>query len=111
MKLLDEEIPLKENLLASILNYWILWLFLIISGALDFFSTLHFIHIEGVDKEANLVIRILVYSLGVNPGVALGKLLQLFSAMAFSALSLKYSRAILMVMIGLNVLAVIQNLR
>lgn len=111
MKILDEEIPLAENIKASFINYWYLWVLLLLSAILDFASTIYFIHFEGIEKEANLMIRWLAYSLGVYPGVALGKLLQLFSAMAFSALSLKYSRAILMVMIGLNVLAVIQNLR
>jgi hypothetical protein len=111
MKILDEEIPLTENLKASIINYRFLWMFLIISAVLDFLSTIYFIHFEGIEKEANLVIRWLAYTIGLYPGVALGKSLQLLSALAFSALSLKYSRAILMVMIGLNFLAVIQNLR
>jgi hypothetical protein len=111
MNILDEEIPLIDNIKRSLRHYWFFWVLLLISVGLDYFSTLYFMHFFGVEKEANLIVRWLAQTLGVYHGVAIGKSLQLVSAVGFSSLSFKYSRAILMMLIFLNLLAVIHNLR
>lgn len=109
MKILDEEIPLLKNLTKSLLVYRWYWLVFIASIVLDIISTLSFMSEEGIEREANRIIRFLASYFGIFIGVSLGKFLQVITAMAFSALSFTYSRAILMVLIGLNILAGLHN--
>jgi len=66
--------------------------------------------VDGIDHEANIIIRWLALMIGIVPGVIIGKCLQLVSAIGFTALSLKYSRAMLILMISLNLLAAYHNL-
>ena len=74
---------------------------------LDFISTVYFMHNKGIHLEQNLAVRWLAYNMGIIPGVITGKVLQLFSVLCLSALSLKLSRAILLLIILLNLLAVV----
>jgi len=110
MKVLDEEIDLIENLKSSFIKYQLLWLFLLITIVLDSLTTINFMQNQSINHEANLIIRWLATIFGIIPGVIFGKLLQLISALVFSALSLKYSRAILMLLLSLNLLAVYNNI-
>ena len=111
MKILDEDIPLLDNLKKSVQFYWLLWLILLVSIVLDTVTTVIFMQGDGISFEANLLIRWLALTFGIIPGVIFGKALQLVAALGFSALSLKYSRAILMLLTALNILAVYHNLR
>lgn len=110
MRILDNEIPLKENLKASFHQYWYLWLILLATALFDFTTTLSFMQQDGIEFEKNLVVRWLANTLGIVPGVLIGKSLQLLAAMIFSALSLKLARATLLLILLLNVMAIIVNL-
>lgn len=110
MKILDTEINLLENLKLSIKKYKLFWLLFLISAVFDALSTYYFIAIDGIEHEANDLIRNLVYYLGIAPGVIVGKLLQLIAALVFSSLSFKLSRAILLLFSALNFLATFHNL-
>jgi uncharacterized membrane protein len=109
MKILDQQVPLRDNLKTSFKRYAVLWLLLILSQLLDSYSTVLFMRLDGISHEANFIIRWLATNLGMVAGVVLGKSFQLVVAVVFSALSLKYSRAILILLIGLNGLAAIHN--
>lgn len=110
MRILDEEIPLKENLTTSFRKYWYLWIILLVTAFLDFVTTLLFMQNDGIQFERNLLIRWLAYTLGIVPGVFIGKSLQILAAIVFSALSLKLARATLLLILLLNLVAVIVNL-
>ena len=110
MQILGEEILLKENLLKSFRKHWFLWSVLLVTAIFDFASTLAFMSQYGIRVEKNMVVRWLAMTLGIVPGVLIGKSLQLFAAAAFSALSFKYSRAILLLIVLVNLLAIMANL-
>ena len=110
MLILGEDVPLKENLLKSLRRHWFLWSVLVVTALSDFASTLLFMYQYGIAVERNAVVRWLALALGIIPGVAIGKSLQIFAAVAFSALSLKYSRAILLLIVLLNLVATVFNL-
>ncbi|UCH47761.1 MAG: hypothetical protein JSU95_17175 [Betaproteobacteria bacterium] len=110
MHILDQDIPLKANLLKSLKKHWILWSVLVVTAVFDFVTTYMFMTNIGISVERNVVVRWLAFNLGVIPGVLVGKSLQVFAAAAFSALSLKYSRAILLLIVGVNLLAILFNL-
>ncbi len=109
MKILDTEIPLKNNLINSIKTHQFLWWLLIVSEILDSYSTIAFMNKDGIALEANLLIQWLALNFGIVKGVIAGKTLQFFTALCFSALSFKYSRGILILFISLNLLATIHN--
>lgn len=110
MLILGEHIPLKENLKTSFRRYWYLWLILLLTALFDFVTTVLFMLNEGVDKEANIVVRWLASTIGVFPGVFVGKSLQIIAAIGFSALSLSLARATLLLLLLLNLVAVVINL-
>jgi len=83
---------------------------LLLTVVLDYLSTLYFMFFDGVGAEANAVIRWLVYAFGVIAGVFLGKSLQVVAALVFVALSQSLSRAVLLLLLLLNLLAVINNI-
>jgi len=109
MKILEQEIPLQKNLINSFKTNRIFWLLLILSEILDFLSTVAFMNQDGIEFEANAVIQWLALHFGIKTGVFFGKSLQFFAASCFSALSLKYSRAVLILFIALNLLATLHN--
>ena len=110
MLILSEQVPLKENLKTSLRRYWFLWLILLLTAFFDFVTTVLFMSYEGIDAEANPVIRWLVTKIGIFPGVFFGKSLQIIAAIGFSALSMSLARAILLLLVLLNVVAIIINL-
>ena len=110
MRILDQDVPFKANLLNSLRKHWFLWLVLVVTAFFDFVTTYMFMTRYGIAVERNVVVRWLAFNLGIIPGVLLGKSLQVFAAAAFSALSLRYSRAILLLIIGVNLLAILFNL-
>ena len=110
MQILGSEVPLIENIKQSIVRYWVLWVLLLLTIVLDCLTTIRFMFLGGIELEANLVVRWLAERLGVVQGVIVGKTLQFVSAIGFSALSFTYSRAILILLISLNLLAAFHNL-
>ena len=109
MHILDQEISLKKNLMTSLRRHWLLWSVLLVTALFDFASTLGFMTQYGIRVEKNLVVRWLAFNLGIIPGVIIGKSLQVLAAAALTALAPKYSRAILLLIIGINLLALLAN--
>lgn len=110
MKILGSPVSLVENVKHSFKLYSIFWLILLVTIVLDSLTTIRFMTNDGIIHEANLIIRWLAFVLGIIPGVMIGKFLQFIAAIGFTALSLKHSRAILILLISLNLLAAYHNL-
>lgn len=110
MWLLGEEVLFLGNIKASFRRHWLLWMLFTLSVFLDYLSTLYFMVFDGVETEANGVIRWLVYEFGVIGGVLLGKILQIVAAIGFVSLTQKLARAVLLLLVLLNALAVVNNL-
>jgi hypothetical protein len=110
MLILGEEISLKDNLLRSYREHRLLWTILLVTIAFDFATTIFFMSEYGIRVEKNVIIRWLAYTFGIFPGVFIGKCLQLLPALGFSALSFKLSRAILLLIVMLNFVAILVNL-
>jgi len=108
--ILGEEIDLKRNLSDSLNRYWLLWVLLLLTAFLDYLSTLNFMFVDGIDTEANGVVRWFVYEFGVVVGVFLGKGLQVLAAIVFVSLTQKLARAVLLLLVLLNAAAVVNNL-
>lgn len=110
MIVLGSEIPIKENIQRSLHDYRYLWVILLATVFFDFVSTVLFMERDGIRTEGNSVVRNLALTVGIVPGVAIGKLLQIVAAIGFSALSTSLARATLLLILLLNVIAVIKNL-
>jgi len=109
MKILDHDVPLLENLRYSLRTHWFLWALLIFTVILDFATTLNFMWRDGIELEKNPVIRGLATLLGIVPGVVVGKLLQIFAAVVLTSLSKKLNRAVLLLIVLLNIWAIFIN--
>jgi hypothetical protein len=110
MKILGDEIPLKTNLVRSLRTHRLMWCILAVTAFFDFASTLFFMTGIGIHVERNMLVRWLATMLGIVPGVALAKLLQLGAAAGFAALSFRHARAVLLLLVLINTLAVFANL-
>lgn len=109
MLILDQEIPLKENLRFSLKRYRVWWIILLVTMVLDFFTTLYFVEKYGVVTEGNSVVGWLIRNLGLVAGVFFGKLLQLFSVTVFASLHQKLGNIFLLVVVLFNFWAVVVN--
>jgi len=107
---LDEEVSFAENLKSSFRRHWLLWALFFLTVFFDYFSTLYFMFVDGIETEANGVVRWLAYKFGVIVGVFLGKSLQVVAAIVFVSLTQKLARAVLLLLVLLNSLAVLNNL-
>ena len=110
MLILGGEVSLLKNLKTSFRCHWLLWMFFLLTVFLDYLSTLYFMFVDGVDTEANRVVRWFAYEFGVVVGVLLAKNLQVLAALAFVSLTQKLARAVLLLLVLLNALAVLNNL-
>jgi len=110
MQILGEDIDLRKNLAGSFRTHKVLWMLFLLSALMDFLSTVYFMHSRCICLEANVLVRSLAYTYGILPGVLLGKLLQLFSVIGLSSLSLRLSPLVLLAITGVNLLAVVINL-
>ena len=109
MIILGSEISVKANIKQSIRLYRYLWLILLGTVFFDFVTTVLFMQHDGIHTEGNAVVRNLAYRLGIFPGVALAKLLQIVAAIGFSALAPSLARATLLLILLLNVVAIVKN--
>lgn len=109
MLILGTEIPLKENIKQSFRRFWYLWIILLGTVFFDFITTVHFMRHDGIHTEGNTIVRYFAYTIGVIPGVFLGKSLQIISAIGFSALAPSLARATLLLILLLNFVAIIKN--
>lgn len=110
MLILGEPVSLKNNLIRSFREHRVLWALLLVTIIFDFATTIFFMSEYGIRVEKNAVVRWLAYNLGIFPGVSIGKCLQLLPAIGFSALSFKLSRAVLLLIVLLNFVAILLNL-
>jgi len=108
--ILGEEIPCLKNMKSSFRCHWLLWAVFLLTVCFDYFSTLYFMLVDGVETEANGVVRWLAYKFGLIVGVFLGKSLQVLAALVFVSLTQKLARAVLLLLVLLNSLAVLNNL-
>ena len=109
MQILDQEIPLKENLRFSLKRYTAWWIILLVTMIFDFFTTLYFVEKYGVATEGNSLVSWLIRNLGLVAGVFVGKLLQLFSVTVFVSLHQKLGNIFLLIVVLFNFWAVVVN--
>ncbi|MBA1145689.1 hypothetical protein H0Z60_01330 [Ectothiorhodospiraceae bacterium WFHF3C12] len=109
MKILDEEIPLRENLDYSLRRYTAWWLLLLATMILDVVSTVGFVSALGLHKEANALARWLMEALGLLPGLTAAKVLQVFAVTAIVSLNRRVGNLFLMAIVLLNAWAVVIN--
>lgn len=107
---LGEEISCSKNLRSSFRRHWLLWELFFLTVLFDYFSTLYFMFNDGIGTEANGIVRWLAYKFGLIVGVFLGKSLQVVAAIVFVSLTQKLARAVLLLLVLLNGLAVLNNL-
>ena len=109
MRILDQEIALKENLAYSLSRYRVWWVILLVTMVFDFFTTLYFVEKYGVVAEGNSVVGWLIGNLGLAGGVLIAKLLQLFSVTVFVSLHQKLGNVFLLIVVLFNFWAVVVN--
>ncbi len=109
MIILGNQIPLKANIKQSFHLYWYLWVILLATVVFDFVTTVSFMGQDGIHTEGNATVRYLAQTIGIIPGVAIAKLLQIVAAIGFSALAPSLARATLLLILLLNFVAIIKN--
>lgn len=109
MKVLDEEIPLRENLDYSLRRYTAWWVLLLATMVLDVVSTVGFVSALGLDKEANALAHLLMSRMGLLPGLLVAKALQLFAVTAIVSLSRRVGNLFLMTVTLITAWAVVIN--
>ncbi|WP_371375847.1 hypothetical protein [Thalassotalea aquiviva] len=109
MTILDQDIPLRENLFYTLQKHTIFWLLLILTAIFDYLSTIHFMTEGSIHTEGNGVVRFLALEVGMYVGVFIGKLLQLGSALLFCALSRNLSKKVILALVLANNIAVYLN--
>ena len=109
MRILDEEIQLKENLGFSLKRYSIWWFALFITMIFDYFSTLYFIQKYGVEVEGNPLVRGLITRLGLVIGVLVAKFLQVSAVIVFVSLHQRLGNLFLFIIVFFNLWAVFVN--
>ena len=109
MRILDQEITLKENLLFSLNRYPVWWIILIITMFFDYLSTTVFVAKFGTEAEANLTTRFIMETINPYIGNLIGKLLQLFSVICLVSVSRRVGNFFLLFVILLNCWAIVMN--
>lgn len=109
MKILDEKVPIKENLRFSLKRYWYLWLILLVTILFDYLSTAEFVSKYGIKAEANLITRFMMHTFGHDTGNMMGKLLQILSVICMACLSRRIGNFFLLFVIIINSWATIVN--
>lgn len=109
MKILDEEIALRDNLEYSLRRYTAWWVLLIATMALDVLSTIGFVSALGLHKEANALAHWLMSGMGLLPGLLVAKALQLFAVATMTSLNRRFGNVFLMAVVLLNAWAVVVN--
>ncbi len=109
MTILDQDIPLRANIFFTLQRHRTLWLFFCLTAAVDLTTTINFMINDGINTEANALVRDLAQEMGMFYGVLLGKSMQIFSGIAFCALSRNLSKGIVLALCLANCLAVYVN--
>ena len=109
MRILDQEIKLKENLLFSLNRYPVWWIILVITMFFDYLSTTVFIAQYGTEAEANLTTRFMMETINPYSGNLIGKLLQLIAVVCLVSVSRRAGNFFLLFVILLNCWAIVMN--
>lgn len=109
MKILDEEIKFRDNLIFSLNRYTIWWIILIITMIFDYVSTAAFISKYGTQAEANFTTRLMMEHVNPHIGNLTGKILQFLSVLCLAALSRRVGNFFLLFIILLNCWAIVMN--
>jgi len=110
MRILDEEVNLKENFGFSLMRYRVRWLVLLITAVFDYFSTLCFVQKYGVASEGNVLVSWLIRNLGLVTGVLFAKILQISVVAVFASLHKRLGNLFLFIIILFNFWAIVVNL-
>ena len=90
---------IKLRFLRNNLKFWqryrILVYLLIVASTLDFFSTMHFMKLNGIDDEVHPHIWMLSKWFGTTAGPLLGKILQLTLGLVIAIYVIKWAKLIL----------------
>lgn len=109
MRILGQQIKLRENLLFSLHRYPVWWIILIITMFFDYLSTTVFIAKYGTEAEANLTTRFMMETINPYWGNIIGKLLQLVSVVCLVSVSRRVGNFFLLFVILLNCWAIVMN--
>ncbi len=109
MRILDQDINLKENLHYSLRRYPVWWIILIITMVFDFLSTSVFVAKYGTEAEANITTRFMMETINPYFGNVLGKLLQLISVVCLVSVSRRVGNFFLLFVILINCWAIVVN--
>ena len=109
MRILDQEINIKENLLYSLNRYPVWWIILIITMFFDYLSTTVFVAQYGTEAEANISTRFMMETINPYLGNLIGKLLQLLSVICLVSVSRRVGNFFLLFVILLNCWAIVMN--
>lgn len=109
MRILDEKIKFRENLIFSINRYTVWWVILIVTMIFDYVSTSAFVAKFGTEAEANFTTRLMMENVNPYIGNLLGKLLQLISVICMAGFSRRVGNFFLIFIILLNCWAVVMN--
>ena len=109
MRILDQNIKIKENLLYSFKRYPAWWIILIITMCFDYLSTTVFVAKYGTQAEANFTTRLMMEHINPYFGNLIGKLLQLVSVVCLVSVSKRVGNFFLLFVILLNCWAVVMN--
>ena len=109
MRLLDQEIKLRENLGCSLNRYPLWWIILIITIFFDFLSTSVFVAQYGPQAEANFTTRLMMENINPRIGNFIGKALQLVAVICLVSLSRRVGNFFMLFVIVLNCWAIVMN--
>lgn len=109
MRLLDQEIKLRENLVYSLNRYPLWWIFLIITIFFDFLSTSVFVAQYGPQAEANFTTRLMMENINPHIGNFIGKALQLVAVICLVSVSRRVGNFFMLFVILLNCWAIVMN--
>ena len=109
MRILDQDINLKDNLHFSFKRYPVWWVILIVTMVFDYISTSVFVAKYGTQAEANLITRLLMETINPYLGNLLGKLLQLVSVVCLVSVSRRMGNFFLLFVILINCWAIVVN--
>ena len=110
MIILDRETEFRKNLAQLFGKYRFYFYALLVTASADLFSTIGFMIITGPEKEFNFFVRHLSFFFGIVLGPVIGKTCQVLAVCLFSGIVPRLSRAICILVIALNIIAILINL-
>ncbi len=110
MIILDRETEFRKNVSRLFGDYRFYFYALLVTAFADLFSTIGFMLLTGPEKELNLLVRHLSIHLGIFLGPVIGKTCQILAVCFFSGIVPRLSKAICILVIALNIIAIFMNL-